>query len=654
MVAVAAAVIFVAAGIPSESSSAAQIAAVVAVTSPAVLLGLLVVARRPDNVIGTLLVALGTVPLVVLAIEAWGATATGPTTPWPAARVLGVVSAGAYGWLYLPVVGLALLFPDGRLVSSRWWKLGVASVVVPLVVQAVAVFNPETYVAGGGTVPGRPPIDVSPGVVDAVGALSTLGLLVVLAVAMVSVVVRYRRETAAVRWQIRWFALIAPLLPGALLACVLSVVLFGAVVPLGVAALGILFAAFPTAIAVAILRHDLYDIDRLISRSLVYTTLSGLLASMFALTALAAGLVLGRGSPGATGLAAVACTLSINPLRRRVQPVIDRRFYADRRIALATVNRFVTDVRDGRAPPEQVERTLQSALGDPDLRLLCRLPGDERDDRWIDAGGREVIPPSNAGIPVGVSGEILALAVPGAATEGRRGLVAEVLREARLPVEISRLQLEVRRALEETAASRARLVQAADDERSRLQRDLHDGAQQRLVALGLDLRRVERSLGDDDPARTTLDKAVQQLQIAVGELRHIAHGLRPSALDDGLATALRALVRSCPVSVDLDLDLSDDTQLPEAVTTAAYYVAAEALANALKHANASAIDITLCHEGGSLILRIVDDGAGGAAPDRGTGLTGIADRVATFGGCLRVHSSPGAGTSVEAVLPCAS
>lgn len=648
-----AAVVVVAAGIPSGAFTHPPVVAITfAVMAPAVMLGLLVVERRPANVVGTLLVALGTVPLVVLAMEAWGATATADMPAWPGARPLGMVSAGAWAWLYGPLVWLALLFPDGRLVSPGWRAVLVASVGLPVLVQALAIVSPETYVAGGGLVPGATPLRVPTWVQGLLGVLSLAGLLGVLIAAVYSIVLRYRAGSDPLRRQIRWFAFSAPLIPAALLTCWLSYALFGDVVPLGVAALGLVFVAFPCSVAVAILRHDLYDIDRLISRTVAYTGLSALLAGLFMVTALAAGVVLGRGSAASTGLAAVGCTVTFSPLRRRVQSRVDRRFYPAREAAIATIRQFVNDVRDGRSSPEDVEEALRRALGDSALRIRYRLPSNGAGEAFVDARGHPPLAPPEQGIAVTGSGQVLAVVVPGPTSEGRHALVREALCEARLPIELSRLQVQLRHALEETAASRARLLRAADDERQRLQRDLHDGAQQRLVALGLHLRHVQHVLPPDDPSWGALDRAVEQLRDAVQDLRQIAHGVRPSALDDGLAAALRSLAQASPVPAEMDLD---EVKLPEPVVMAAYYMAAEALANALKHSGAGRIAITLREADGSVTLSVVDDGKGGAMPTTGaSGLTGIADRVATVGGSLHVHSPPGAGTRIEAVLPCGS
>jgi signal transduction histidine kinase len=148
-----------------------------------------------------------------------------------------------------------------------------------------------------------------------------------------------------------------------------------------------------------------------------------------------------------------------------------------------------------------------------------------------------------------------------------------------------------------------------------------------------------------------LDQGVAELGTAVAELRQLAHGLRPSSLDDGLGPALAALTSTMPVRVELDVRAGS---LPDDVSTTAYYVASEAIANASKHAGAATIGLRVAREGGGLRVEVADDGIGGAVPRTGSGLAGLADRVAAAGGVLRVHSPVGSGTVVEAVLPCAS
>lgn len=201
-------------------------------------------------------------------------------------------------------------------------------------------------------------------------------------------------------------------------------------------------------------------------------------------------------------------------------------------------------------------------------------------------------------------------------------------------------------------SNRARLLHAGHAERRRLERDLHDGAQQRLVSLGMTLRLAQRHLHDATvDVNGLLDQSIAELGTALNELRQIAHGLRLSSLDDGLGPALMALTSGVPVPVTINVRAD---RLPDQIATTAYYVASEALANAVKHAQPGAIGVSVVRIGGQVSVQIRDDGCGGARPRAGTGLAGLADRVAAAGGELRLFSPDGGGTVVEALLPCAS
>jgi signal transduction histidine kinase len=183
-------------------------------------------------------------------------------------------------------------------------------------------------------------------------------------------------------------------------------------------------------------------------------------------------------------------------------------------------------------------------------------------------------------------------------------------------------------------------------------RDLHDGAQQRLVSMGMSLRLAQRHLHDGTiDLDGLLDQSVAELATAVAELRQLAHGLRPSSLDDGLDAALLALTSKVPLPVDLDVRAGD---LPDVVSTTAYYVASEGIANAIKHSDADRLSIEVVRIDRGLRVRVADNGRGGAVLAAGAGLPGLTDRVAALGGSLAVHSPPGRGTVLEAVLPCGS
>jgi signal transduction histidine kinase len=207
-----------------------------------------------------------------------------------------------------------------------------------------------------------------------------------------------------------------------------------------------------------------------------------------------------------------------------------------------------------------------------------------------------------------------------------------------------------RRQEEEIRASRARIVAAGDEARRRLERNLHDGAQQRLVALSLALRLAQSKLTTDPEAATTvLDSAREELSAALDELRELARGIHPAVLTDrGLPAALEALASRSPIPVEIE---APEEELPRPVEAAAYYVVAEALANVAKYAGASGATVRICREDGRALVEVGDDGVGGADPAAGTGLRGLSDRVEALGGTLRVDSPEGGGTRVSVEIP---
>ncbi len=200
----------------------------------------------------------------------------------------------------------------------------------------------------------------------------------------------------------------------------------------------------------------------------------------------------------------------------------------------------------------------------------------------------------------------------------------------------------------ELAASRARIVQAGDEARRKIERDLHDGAQQRLVSLGLRLRATQAKAPPELAAQ--LDAGVQELKAAAEDLQELSRGIHPAVLSEhGLEPALWALARRAAMPVELDIAV--ERRLPEPVEVAAYYVASEALTNAAKYARASRVEIALCEDGGTMQLSVRDDGDGGADASAGSGLIGLHDRVAALGGTIEVASPLGAGTAVLARIP---
>jgi signal transduction histidine kinase len=232
-------------------------------------------------------------------------------------------------------------------------------------------------------------------------------------------------------------------------------------------------------------------------------------------------------------------------------------------------------------------------------------------------------------------------------------LLRSVAAAARLAVDNDRLQAEVRAQLEEVRASRARLVAAADEARRRVERDLHDGAQQRLLALGLALKRAQRRVADDsETAQAIMDEAAAELGDALDELRELARGIHPAILSEqGLVPAVRMLAERSEVPVRIESQ-NGSPRPPSTVESAAYFVVSEALSNVAKHASATQANVHIEQQPDRILVRVEDNGVGGADVTRGSGLLGLQDRVAAVGGHLRVDSSPGAGTRILAELPC--
>jgi signal transduction histidine kinase len=322
------------------------------------------------------------------------------------------------------------------------------------------------------------------------------------------------------------------------------------------------------------------------------------------------------------------------------------------RLAQAAVGELVIEL--GQTPPSgKLQEVLARALKDPSLQLVFWLPEAEH---YVDLEGRPVQLPSQdaqrAVTLVQREGQPLAAMIHDQALADECELVQAVAAAARLGLENERLQAEVRAQLEEVRTSRARIVAAADAERRRVERNLHDGAQQRLVSLSLSLSLTKMQLetSPNPKLRAALDEASDELQRALSELRDLARGIHPAILtQQGLGAALESLAEQAPLPVTV---VVPDKRYPTLIETTAYFMVCEALTNITKYAQASAARITIHQADDRLIVEITDDGIGGADPARGSGLRGLVDRVAALGGRLRVESPPGRGTCVRAELPC--
>jgi signal transduction histidine kinase len=597
------------------------------------------VARRPEGaVVGVLLGLLSLAVAHVVAKEVWLQWLAADGDPQDWAWLVALTAEDA--WWVLVTFGLLLVyFPDGRLPSRRWRWVPPTLVACVVLVQAYGAFEETAF---------RPPLqDLErpfghPPWWLEIGSLAFFLMLPLLVACPASLLLRYRRAAPDQRQQIKWIAVAGIGVPLYPLLCLIEILVrgdpFWVSVAVGVASL----VATPLAAGIAVLRHDLYDVDKVLVLAVTWGLLTTLLVTVYGVVSSIAGVLLGGGSQAGVAVGTAAAALVLLPGLRVVRRAVDARMYPLRRASLTAVEELHRQVSAGRTRPEQLEDVLRRALRDPGLRIGYRVPGTQS---YLDEHGDPV---SLDGVPVmldDVQTGVLAPASGPATVE----LLREVADRCSTLVEVVRLRSEVAAALAEAQSSRARLVTIGYEERRRMERDLHDGAQQRLVSLGMRLRLAQRHLDDGTvDMDSLLDESVAELGTAVSELRQIAHGLRPSSLDDGLNAALSNLVRSLPLAVDLDVD---DGPLPDAVATTAYYVASEAIANAVKHAEATRIVLQVVRHDGQLLVRVTDDGRGGARLGHRSGL---ADRVAALGGSLQVASPDGKGTEVEAALPCAS
>jgi signal transduction histidine kinase len=351
-----------------------------------------------------------------------------------------------------------------------------------------------------------------------------------------------------------------------------------------------------------------------------------------------------------------------------LEPLDDLIFLAQIAIPIAVLSVMLRDrmargavadlvVELGQTPtPARLREALANALGDPALQVAYWSPIQ---DRFVDADGEPMaLPDDGAGQAVTLlerNGVPEAAIIHDAILLEEPGLIASVASAMRLAVENDRLTTAVEAQLAEVRASRARIVAAGDAERQRIERDLHDGAQQRLVALTLALRLARTRLGDDaDPSvRLSLEQASEEARAALAELRELARGIHPQILTEaGLHAAVETLAGRSPATVTVDID--PDERFAPPVEAIAYFVVSESLANIAKHAEAGAVEVTAGWQDGVLTVEVADDGRGGADPRTGTGLRGLRDRVSAVDGTLEVVSPSGGGTRIVARIPTAA
>jgi signal transduction histidine kinase len=624
-------------------------------------LGALIAAHRPSNPIGWLFCGVGlSFGLAALSTE-W---ATSAFVERPGMLPFGGFMSwlGTFTWspgILVLFTFLILLFPDGHLPSRRWrpvaWLSGVALflVVVPIAVTGWAVRGP-LLVNLSESAPASAPTSFKIGYnlqVAGVLLMFVLGLA-----AAASLVVRLRRARGDERQQLRWIAFAAAI--G--IACViLSSPLFH--LPSALGSVGI--PLIPAAAAIAIMKYRLYDIDVVIRKTVVLGTIAVFITSVY--MALVVGPILLIGSGGGSresvvlsAIAAAVVAVAFQPVRQRANRFADRLVYGKRATPYEVLSEFSGRVGEAYAADDVLPRMAQ---------VLAAGTGAEAAAVWLRVGG-ELRPTAVWPVEVSVPTELppdavdvlhqgdllgaLSVAMPPSdpMDPAKRKLVEDLASQAGLVLRNVRL-------IEELRASRQRLVAAQDEERRKIERNIHDGAQQQLVALAVKLRLAETLATGEGAEKTaaTLEQLQSDAGTALEDLRDLARGIFPPLLaDKGLPDAIAAQARKSPVPVDVDAD--NVGRYPQEVEAAVYFCSLEALQNVAKYAHASRASIKLTQINGSLTFEVADDGDGfdPTTTGYGTGLQGMADRLDAIGGTLIVRSEPGHGTSVTGRAPAGS
>jgi signal transduction histidine kinase len=639
--------------------------------------GLIVAIHQPRNAIGWIYLVVWIFAAGLFAVvqeyASWVETSHPSAPGEPIAVWLG-------NWTWVPIFTLLLtypflLFPDGHLPSPRWRPVARAIAITSALWSITFALNGGSDYTNASneraTNPFAAPATIASAVTVARIVLSFV-MIGLMAATVASLLIRYRRSHGDEREQIRWLMLAG------------GVTVFWFVLPLnhGVGGWadflqGFVLALIPIAIGVAILKYHLYDVDLVIRKTVVF----GVLAAF--ITAVYVAVVVGLGSLfsdtlilriAATALVAVA----FQPVRDRANRLANRLVFGERATPYAVLARFGERVGETYASDDVLPRI---------ARVVAEGTGAGRSDVWIRLGDRltlaaswpvaeprssfaiegDVLPPLDADrvAPVRQQGELLgAIAVTKLASEPLSAGEAElldhlaeqaglVLANARLTADLEARLMQIAQQAADLRSSRQRIVAAQDEERRRLERNIHDGAQQHLVALAVKLRLAKTALQKDpELGRRMLGEIQGEVDAALDTLRSLALGIYPPLLEEqGIAAALAAQYVRSSLPVRMEADGID--RYPIELEAAVYFCALEALQNAAKYANATAITIAFRERDGALEFSVADDGGGfdPGSNGTGTGIQGMRDRMAVFGGDAEIESSRGQGTIVRGRVP---
>ena len=636
-------------------------------------IGYVLATRRPENSLGWLLLGIGAAFGLGAFADAFAGYAVDAKAD---VRQMGAFMAAIAAPLWVPVVVLPttfllLLFPDGHLPSPRWrWFARILGAVLVLICLAIWLTpGPMTDV-------GYPDIR-NPFGIEALRPILEYSIALIFVIpigvvgSLVGLVLRYRRSTGIERLQLRWLvtaaAIVGILYTGALL------VSWGREFVLLQNISLLSFSLIPIAIGVSVLRYRLFALDLVINRAVLFGSLAVFISAVYVAIVVGVGaLVGGQGDPVLSAGAAALVALAFQPVRRRAQRVADRLVYGRRATPYEVLSEFSQRLGAAYANEDllpRMVRVLGEGTSAARADVWVRVGDELRPEATWPAGAEPLAPrdasslaeevtPSSMLEPIRHQGELLgALSVakrPGESiTATEEKLVRDLVGQAGLVMRNVGLTEDLLETIEQLRTSRQRLVAAQDEERRKLERNLHDGAQQQLVALSVKLRLLDQLVERDAAKAKEITAQLQgNTTEALEELRDLARGIYPPLLaDQGLAAALGSQVRRSAVPVTIEAE--GIGRYAREAEAAVYFSCLEALQNVAKYASASRATVRLMDGEGRLRFEVTDDGVGfdPSTSSYGTGLQGIADRLAALDGSMEIRSTPGAGTTLAGSLP---
>jgi signal transduction histidine kinase len=647
------------------------------------LVGMLILSSQPTNLIGWILLGIGLCWGLDGALVAY--TDYAIKTGLPHADLVAALDS----WLWMASIGsmgtfLLLLFPNGQLPSQSWRTVGWLSGIAIGAGSVAFLFMPGSLADAG-----YPQLTNPLGITVLKPLLTSLQLSIILmplciVAAAISLIQRFRRSGGIERIQLKWMTTGAAAVAILYVIATLATVLFApnqSTAPLWVLIAQDLalfsFWVVPTAIGIAILKHRLYDIDVVINKTVVFGALAAFITLVYVAIVVGIGHAIGSGDKPNLALSILATAvvaIAFQPVRERVQHFANRLVYGQRATPYEVLAEFSERVAETYADQDvlpRMARTVAEGTGAMEaevwlksgnqLRPAASWPVNvpkETATRVVTDGQLPVFERVDKAIPVRHQGELLgALTVTKPAgeslTPAEEKLLSDLASQAGLVLRNVGLTSELLGRLGELKASRQRLVATQDQERRRLERDLHDGAQQHLVAVKMRLALAKRA-ARSDPAK--ISEFLSQVQDEAGEaletLRDLARGIYPPLLaDQGLAAALEAQARKSPVSAEIRSE--SVSRYPQEIEAAIYFCCLEALQNVAKYAHATRVMITLQQRDKELSFSVTDDGDGfdPNKTGKGAGTQNMADRIEALGGSVTVRSAPGRGTTVAASLP---